>query len=98
MLFVVRFTDKQDRKEVREQFLQAHVDWLDQHKQHVLVGGSLRRTPGEQPVGGLWIVEAESRSEIQQLIRSDPFWINGLRQNYEILHWSKAFADSKVPV
>jgi uncharacterized protein YciI len=98
MLFIVRFTDRPDRYEARKRFLQAHIDWLDQHKDRVLVGGSLREAPGEQPVGGLWVVEAESQADIEALIRSDPFWVNGLRQSYEILHWSKAFPDRKVPV
>jgi uncharacterized protein YciI len=60
--------------------------------------GSLRNEPEEQPVGGLWIVEAESKNVIEALIESDPFWVSGLRRQYEILHWSKAFADRKVPV
>ena len=98
MLFAVRFTDKPDRIDVREQFLQAHIDWLEAHRSTILVGGSLRENPDDQPIGGLWIVEAASRMAIEELILSDPFWQQGLRQKYEILHWSKAFADRKVSV
>jgi uncharacterized protein YciI len=32
------------------------------------------------------------------LLKFDPFWRNGIRQTYEILHWNKAFPDRKVPV
>jgi hypothetical protein len=32
------------------------------------------------------------------MFQTDPFWVNGLRQGYEILYWSKAFPDKKVPV
>lgn len=76
----------------------AHINWMDEHKDCILVGGSLREEPGAQPAGALWIVEAAGKAEIEALIESDPFWVNGLRQRYEILHWSKAFADRKVPV
>lgn len=96
MLFAVHFIDHQDQHETRKQYLQAHIDWLDQHKDHIRVGGSLRNEPGDQAVGGLWIVEANGKAEIETLIHTDPFWIQGLRQSYEIHHWSKAFTDRKV--
>ena len=97
-LYVVRFTDRADQLAVRRQFLQAHIEWLDRHKDVVLVPGSLRPEPGQDAVGGLWVVEARDREQIERLIHTDPFWIHGLRQGFEILHWSKAFPDRKVLV
>jgi hypothetical protein len=35
---------------------------------------------------------------VEQLLQSDPFWVQGLRQGYEIMHWFKAFPDRQVPV
>lgn len=98
MLFAVRFIDKPNQHGTRKQSLQAHLDWLDQHQECVLIGGSLRLEPDQQAVGGLWIVEASSKAEIASLIQTDPFWIQGLRQSYEIFHWSKAFADRKIAI
>ena len=49
-------------------------------------------------VGGLWIVEAPDRQSVEDLLRSDPFYVHGLRDRWEILHWSKAFPQRKVPV
>lgn len=98
MLFAVHFFDKQDQYELRKQYLPAHIEWLEQHRDVVLVGGSLREDPAGQPVGGLWIVEAESKTAIEELLKTDPFWIRGLRQGYEILYWSKAFAEKQVPI
>ena len=91
MLFVIRFTDKIDTCDIRVRYLDEHLAWLDQNKEKVLIGGSLRAAPGEPPVGGLWIVEAMDKKEIEALVQGDPFWTAGLRQNIEILHWSKAF-------
>ena len=98
MLFVVRFTDKPGTLPLRQQFLPAHVEWLDEQKSTILVAGSVRPEPDAAPVGGVWIVEAESKAAIETLLKSDPFWLNGIRQGYEILHWHKAFPDRKVPV
>jgi uncharacterized protein len=98
MLFVVRFTDKPDRLATRKEFLPAHIAWLDQHKEMILVAGSLRPDHGEEAVGGLWIVDAKDRMTIETLLLTDPFWVQGLRNTCEIMYWSKAFPDRRVPV
>lgn len=98
MLFVVRFEDKPNSLEQRKAKLDLHLAWLDEHKANVLVGGSLRHSPEAAPEGGLWIVEASSREDIMHLIETDPFWLAGLRESVEILHWSKAFADRQTLV
>lgn len=90
MLFAILFTDKPDQGDLRAAHLQAHIDWLEDHKDIVPVGGSLRHEPGDTPRGGLWIAHADNKEQLHALIRTDPFYTAGLRQSYEILHWSKA--------
>jgi len=98
MLYVVRFFDRPNCLHIREAQLPAHVQWLDQHRDTVLIPGSLRPDAGEAAIGGLWLVEAPSKAAIEQLLETDPFWTHGLRERYEIYFWSKAFPDRKVPV
>lgn len=98
MLFVVRFSDKPNSELIREQQLPAHISWLDERRQKILVAGSLREEPGANPIGAFWVVEAESKSEVVALYKSDPFWTNGLREGVEILLWSKAFPNEQTPV
>ena len=98
MLFAVRFTDKPGSQSIREQNLDAHLAWLAEREHQILVAGSLREETGSNPIAGLWIVEAQSKEEVETLYQSDPFWIQGLRQGVEILHWSKAFPEKQVPV
>ena len=97
MLYAVRFHDRADRLATRERFLDAHVAWLDARRDRVLVAGSLRVEPGTAPVGGLWIVEAADRAEVEAIYASDPFWTEGLRERVEIHYWSKALPE-RVPV
>ncbi|MCU6433719.1 YciI family protein [Undibacterium sp. Jales W-56] len=92
-LFAVRFHDKPDKLATRSQFLQAHLDWLNIHKNTILVAGSLRLSPDQGAIGGLWIVQAEEKNQIEQLLVEDPFWKAGLRERVEISFWSKAFPD-----
>ena len=90
MLFAVLFTDKPGQGALRAQHLQAHIDWVADHQDTVLVAGSLRHEPQDVPRGGLWIVETESKQAVHELMVTDPFWTCGLRQSVEVLHWSKA--------
>lgn len=97
MLFAVLFTDRPDHGALRREHLQAHINWVAQHRETVLVAGSLRAESGAVPKGGLWIVEAPSKQAVMDLMKSDPFYVCGLRQDAEILHWSKAL-EGKVLV
>ncbi|RMP31108.1 YciI family protein [Pseudomonas coronafaciens] len=98
MLFAVFFEDKPEESEVRKKNLIDHIQWLERHKELILVGGSLREHPSSDPLGGLWLVEAESKETVTRLIHTDPFWIEGLRKSFKILHWSKAFPHLKTLV
>ena len=98
MLFAVIFKDKSNSAEVRKSNLAAHIAWLDLHQKVVRVGGSLRSELELTPAGGLWIVEADSKKTILDLIETDPFWTAGLRESVEIFHWSKAFEDRQTKI
>jgi uncharacterized protein len=97
MLFAVIFSDKPNHGALRAQNLDAHIEWVAKHQGAVLVAGSLRVDIGAVPKGGLWIVDAPSREAVLDLMKSDPFYTCGLRQNIEVLHWSKAL-EGKVLV
>lgn len=98
MLFIARFTDKPNMGELRDKLFPAHLKWLDENKEHVLVPGSLRPDVDEASVGGLWIVQADSKAEVEQMFQGDPFFANGLRAKVEIYFWKKAFEDRKVSI
>lgn len=93
MLFAVRFYDRPDRLDVRRRWLNAHLEWLRAHSDVILVGGSLRLDPESDAIGALWVVQCDSNSVIEALLRTDPFWLHGLRERYEIHSWHKAFAE-----
>lgn len=94
MLFAVRFTDKTTMRHVRTEYMAAHIDWLAARKAQIKVAGSLRHDASEHPIGALWIIEAETKEEVESLWQTDPFWVQGMREIVEILHWSKAFPET----
>jgi len=64
MLFIARFTNKPERAALLSQHYPAHLEWLKQHESAILAAGALRTEPDATPVGGLWIIRADSKSEV----------------------------------
>lgn len=93
MLFTIRFTDDPAAFNIRKQYLNHHIEWLEQKREVVKAAGSLREKDNDQPIGALWIVEAESEEGALSIFSDDPFWVNGLRASVEILSWSLASDD-----
>ena len=98
MLYIVQFEDKPDVAPLRESLFASHKEFLDRKKDQVLVPGSMRELPSDRPLGGLWIVEADSEDGVRDIFKDDPFWVNGLRASVRINRWQKAFPDRKVPI
>jgi uncharacterized protein YciI len=93
MLFVARFTDKPDIAEKRAELLDAHFAWLAANDDKVLLAGSLREDVGGASLGGLWIIEANSMADAEQVYQTDPFFAQGLRAEVELFHYVKAHPD-----
>ncbi len=93
MLFAVRFYDRPERLDVRKSLLNTHLEWLRAHSDMILAAGSLRLDPESDAMGALWIVQCEGKNFIEDLLRTDPFWVHGLRRRYEIHSWHKAFPE-----
>ncbi len=91
MLYAVRFYDRPEQLGIRKKYMEAHLAWLEALSPKILAAGSLRVNDDCNPDGALWIVDAESESEVRDIFSDDPFWKNGLRQQVEIRTWRKAF-------
>lgn len=96
--FMVRFTDRSDRLDVRARHGEAHLRWLAEHADRIRLGGPLRARAEGDPVGAMWLVEAEDAEAVKAMIDTDPFWIHGLRERVEILHWRKAVPASPTTI
>jgi len=60
MLYIVQFEDKPNMGELRDKLFKSHIEFLDKMKDKVLVPGSMREVPSDKPLGGLWIIEANT--------------------------------------
>ncbi len=91
MRYIVLLEDNPERSDVRPRLMPQHLDFLKKHADEILEAGPLLEAGGK-PAGGLWIVEAETPERVDELVKSDPFWPEGLRKSFRTLEWRRVFA------
>ena len=91
MRYLVLFTDNEDAVDQRQRHMQAHLAFLAERAEMIEAAGPVVDTASDQAAGGVWLVEAPSVAVVDELVREDPFWPTGLRQNYRILAWKEVF-------
>ena len=92
MLFAVMFEDEPAQAaELRRKHLPHHLQFLENNRERVIAAGPLL-SAADEIQGGLWLVEADDRDEVEQLVRKDPFWPTGLRKSVRISAWKQVFA------
>ncbi|MGB7287949.1 MAG: YciI family protein [Salaquimonas sp.] len=94
--WVVIFEDKPEMLEIRadKKRRDAHIAYAKAHRE-LLIGGGLKPDIAADFCGALWIVEANTKTAIEQLIRKDPFYIEAYR-SYKIFTWGKILEDEIV--
>lgn len=96
MRWVAIFHDAPAMATVRtKQGLIKHLTYLRRHPEEILIAGALREAPGGQIVGGLWVMEVQSRKHAVRLIEADPYFKQGYR-TYRLLNWAKALEDKEA--
>ena len=88
--WVAIFEDDPARGNVRVEQRDAHFDYLARNAAKIRIGGGLRRGSDDPWVGGLWVIETDSREEAVKLCEEDPFFQQGLRKGYRIMEWGRA--------
>lgn len=95
MLFAVLFEDNPELgADVRSGHMPAHLSFLEKNATRIKAAGPLLSSAG-QAEGGLWLVEADGRADVDALVEEDPFWPTGLRRSVRILEWKQVFADGE---
>jgi uncharacterized protein YciI len=87
---VAIFEDDPARAHVRLEQRDAHFAYLARNAARIRIGGGLRQGPDEPWIGGLWVIDTESRDEAVRLCEDDPFFQEGLRKSYRIMSWGRA--------
>ena len=72
MLFVIYCIDKPGVSEKRAQVMQAHKDYTATNPIKIVMSGPLTSDDGEEMIGSFFLVEAESREEVEAFRQADP--------------------------
>ncbi|MFY0596119.1 MAG: hypothetical protein JXQ85_06795 [Cognatishimia sp.] len=91
--WTVIFKDTPDMLSIRADKTRrdAHIAYVRAHPE-LLIGGGLKPNPDQEFCGALWVIEANSRKEVETLILNDPFYVPEFR-SYEIFTWGKILED-----
>jgi uncharacterized protein YciI len=79
--YAIMAFDAPDGREKRERQYpahRAHVSNADAYGVIIVLSGPLLEEDGVTPLGSLFILEAESRSAVEEFHRQDPFTIHGV--------------------
>ncbi|MBY6134654.1 hypothetical protein KUV61_02355 [Nocardioides marinus] len=90
--WTVTFTDRPEMDRVRgeKRRREAHIAFVRAHPE-LQIGGALAMRPMQDFPGAIWNVEAETRQDVERLIRQDPYFTDALR-SYRIRRWGTAAA------
>ena len=94
--WVVIFKDTIEMLDIRarQDLRDAHVAYAKKHPK-LLIGGGLKPEPDANFCGALWVIEANSKTEVKQLVLEDPFYFPKYR-TFEIFTWGKLLEDQTV--
>lgn len=74
---------------MREKGLQAHIDYLHNQKNILVVSGATLTDDGKEVTGSMLIVNVGSRAEARAFVDNDPFQKAGLFTNVTITRMRK---------
>lgn len=89
MQFALECIDKPNSLELRLANRPAHLEYLNGHKDALLLAGPLLDAAGEKPVGSLLIIEAADQRAAEAFAAADPYAQAGLFQSVSIRPFRK---------
>jgi uncharacterized protein YciI len=96
MPYAITWTDEPGTSELRLKLREAHLDYMRENVGRVLASGGLLDDPGEVGMGGLILLDTDSREEAENFVKADPFYKGGLYKSPVVVRWRKAFYDRKA--
>jgi uncharacterized protein len=95
MHFLVLLTDAAGAGHLRQLHMPEHLSFLAANACAIKVAGPTLNAVTQSSCGGAWYVTADSYDEVICLIKSDPFWPIGLREDVTVLQWNAVFSNGQ---
>ncbi|MGA7777455.1 MAG: YciI family protein [Paraburkholderia sp.] len=89
MHWIVYCTDKPGALALREANTAMHRAYLETRPINLVTSGPLMDDAGEQKIGSFFLVEAQTRDEVETFNRNDPFFALGLWSDIRIHRFNR---------
>jgi uncharacterized protein YciI len=95
MPYFIETFDRPNHGHVRQAHRPQHLAYLEANKAKLLACGAKLTDDGEAALGGVYLVDVETRAEAERFIAEDPFTKADLFLRIEITRWRKAYLDGR---
>ena len=93
MPYIIFALDNTGKEEIREQLRAAHRAHLRSAGAKLLASGALLDDEGIEVIGGISVLDTDSKMEAEMFAREDPYSTAGIRKETRILRWRKRWED-----
>ena len=84
MLYILYNEDRPDGLAIREATREAHLAYLERHKDKVVLGGGLLSEDGKTRLGSVFMINVADRKSAEAFSAQEPFRKAGLFQTTKI--------------
>ena len=90
--FVLLCRDGQKANSLRQDLLNAHLEFVANHIDRYLVAGPLEPSTAQENAvpGSLFVVYAEDEQELVEFMSEDPYYASGMYEQVEIFRFHAA--------
>lgn len=82
--YLVHCLDGPDKYSLREQLTNTHREYMENYRQKILIGGPLLDESGLKRIGSAFIMQADSKEEIEVLLKKEPYYNAGVFESVVI--------------
>ena len=95
MPYMIATYDKPGHEHVRDATRAKHLEYLEANVERMIAGGGFLNDEGTSVIGGLILVDVDTRAEAEAFIADDPFTAADLFERVELVRWRQSFLDFK---
>ncbi len=95
MPYLIETYDRPGHARTRADHRAAHIAYLDANKASLLACGAKLSDDGTTALGGVYLLDVETRAAAEAFIAADPFTRADLFDRVEITRWRKAYLDGR---
>lgn len=94
--YLVHALDAPGKGALREELTDTHREYMGKYTQKILIGGPLMDDSGTKRIGSSFIIQADSRNEVEELLQYEPYYVGGLFESVTIRLFRKAMFNPTV--